>query len=518
MAPNASTLAIPLGAPSARSAAIARWFTPSLSDVLFVALFLWLFVVGAGGGWNGLLADGDVGWHIRTGDYILDTGAVPRHDLFSFTKPGAPWFAWEWGSDVLFAEAHRIAGLKGVVLIAGVLIALWPVLLLRQALWRGANPWAALVVSLLGFGAGSMHFLARPHLFTLLFTTAAAWTIESERRTPSWRAWLLVPFTVLWVNLHGGFVVLIALLGLAAAGSAVETLVNRSSWRTPVRFGVLTGACSLASLLNPYGWQLHAHVLAYLRSDWIRSTVQEFQAPDFRSENQSQFEILLFAGLMTAALLISRRRYVEALWLAVFAHLSLTSIRHAPVDVSIAAPIVAAVITELWKQRPGVLYAVGADLAPAFRRTSICLVPFVAVIALSGGTKWPDDFPAECFPTALIGRHAGLLANSRVLTVDQWADYLIYRNYPQQRVFADGRSDFYGPELGGEYLRATQADYRWPQTLAKFQVTTVLAPVSWPLSTVLKSDPRWRIVADDGRAILFTASNTARVRSLTTGN
>jgi len=94
---------------------------PSHADWLFAALIVWLFV--AGSGWQVLLADGDTGWHIRAGEYILAHREVPHADLFSFTRPGAPWCAWEWLSDVLFALAHRAAGLKGVVLLAGAVIA-----------------------------------------------------------------------------------------------------------------------------------------------------------------------------------------------------------------------------------------------------------------------------------------------------------------------------------------------------------------------------------------------------------
>ena len=71
-----------------------RLLVPSLSDCLFLAILLWSFA--AGSGWTVLLADGDTGWHIRTGEYILNTHSVPVRDLFSFSKAGQPWFAWEW--------------------------------------------------------------------------------------------------------------------------------------------------------------------------------------------------------------------------------------------------------------------------------------------------------------------------------------------------------------------------------------------------------------------------------------
>src|ERR1051325_8706876 len=102
-------------------AASARCWLPSLAEVVFASVFLWVLLGGQG---PALLADGDTGWHIRTGDYILSQHRFPATDLYSFSKPGEPWFAWEWGSDVVFSLAHQVAGLKGIVLLAGALIAL----------------------------------------------------------------------------------------------------------------------------------------------------------------------------------------------------------------------------------------------------------------------------------------------------------------------------------------------------------------------------------------------------------
>ena len=115
---------------------------PSLSDCLFLAILVWVFA--AGSGWSVLLADGDTGWHIRTGEYILDTRAVPVRDLFSFSKAGQPWFAWEWLSDVIFALLYRAWGLKGVVAFTGLVLSFSSAMLYRYMMWRGANLLAAL--------------------------------------------------------------------------------------------------------------------------------------------------------------------------------------------------------------------------------------------------------------------------------------------------------------------------------------------------------------------------------------
>src|SRR5205085_9547162 len=125
------------------------------------AILLWVFA--AGSGWSVLLADGDTGWHIRTGDYILDTRSVPVRDLFSFSKPGEPWFAWEWLSDVIFALLHRAWGLKAVAVFAGLVLSLAATLLFRHMIWRGANLLAAVATTLVAAGASTIHYLARPH-------------------------------------------------------------------------------------------------------------------------------------------------------------------------------------------------------------------------------------------------------------------------------------------------------------------------------------------------------------------
>ncbi len=498
------------------SSAWVRLLAPTLADFFFVALLVWLFVAGSFG-WMGLLADADTGWHIRTGEWVLDNQRVPDRDLFSFSKPGETWYAWEWLADVFFALLYRQAGFKGVVLAAALIITATAFLIFRAMLWRGANPLAAVAVCLLGVGCSSVHYLARPHIFTLLLMAVSVWLLSSDRQRPSGRVWLLIPLTALWTNLHGGFVALIATLGLTAAGSAVEACLEPAMrgarLRSARRYALLAGGCLAASLVNPFGYHLHAHVVTYLKSDWIRKSVEEFQSPSFREETMLQFEILLVAGLFVAAAAARRRRVVEALWILLWTHAALGSVRHIPVYVVVAAPLIAAGLTRVWERaaagRSGdsvvsILKALGDDSAPGFRRVTAWLAAPVLVLAvINGPVKWPNDFPKEKFPVNLVDRHREALAGARVFTSDQWADYLIFRSYPRQRVFFDGRSDFYGPEIGHQYVRMIQAHFEWEQLLDRHRFDFVLSPADWPLASLLKRDRRWRIVEDDGRGILF---------------
>jgi hypothetical protein len=209
---------------------------------------------------------------------------------------------------------------------------------------------------------------------------------------------------------------------------------------------------------------------------------------------------------------------VEALWVVFWTHAALSSVRHVPVYVVVVAPLIAAEVTRWWeyvarrcspKSVVGILKALGDDSAASFRRITVwAAAPVLVLAAVNGPVKWPTDFPRERFPVNIVERHREMLAAGRVFTSDQWADYLIFRSYPRQRVFFDGRSDFYGPDLGQQYVRLIQVHHQWEQLMERHRFDLVLSPADWPLASMLKRDARWRIVEDDGEAILFERVKT----------
>jgi hypothetical protein len=517
-----------------------RWLMPTLTDIFFIALVLWIFASGPMG-WTALLADGDTGWHIRTGEFVLDHGYVPDHDLFSYSKPGETWYAWEWGSDVIFALLHRQFGLKAITLLAGVLIIASVAILLAHMIWRGANFFIALPLALMAVGVSSIHYLARPHIFTLFLLPICLWILDRDRRQ-NWPAvWLLIPIAAAWTNLHGGYMALIACLGLLVVASALDCFAE---WRAGrqletltvlKRYALLAVGCVAATFANPFGYHLHLHIANYLQSEFIHEVVQEFQSPSFRGESMRQFELLLFLGLLTIGVALIRplsrtsRDFAAMLWVAYWAHQSLTSVRHATIYVLVAAPFIATVLSEwvaTWVERQprksvaAILSSIGNDLAPKFRHVSVWVVVFLAVLPFvdSERMKWPTDFPKEKFPIALMHQHKQLLTERRVFTTDQWGDYLIYQSYPKQRVFIDGRSDFYGAKLGRQYMRLFGGDLDWETVLNQHRFDVVLAPRDWPLVALLKLHPDWQLIAEDrkvkeNQAFLFVrkAASAPRV-------
>src|SRR5258708_7706180 len=157
-----------------------RFLMPSATDLIFVALLGMLVFTPLSAR---LLGDAGIGWHVRTGQQILVTHAVPRVDFFSSTMHGKPWFAWEWLYDLIVGQLEATLGLIGVVWLTAVVIAAVFAGTFLLMIVRGTNVAVAVALVLTALSASMIHFLARPHVFSWLFTLAWFWILdESETR------------------------------------------------------------------------------------------------------------------------------------------------------------------------------------------------------------------------------------------------------------------------------------------------------------------------------------------------
>jgi hypothetical protein len=484
------------------------WWQPSFLDVVLAALLAWLFVLSPKG-WNVLLADGDTGWHIRTGDWILANRRIPDRDLFSFTKAGEPWFAWEWLADVLFSLLHSWGGLSLLAFFCALVLLGSAVLLLRYCVWRGAAPIFAFPVFLLAIGGSTVHYLARPHIFSLLFLVVTLWILDLQRRESTWHLWLLVPLTALWTNLHAAWPALFVSLALQIG---FRLLRRDPAWRREVS---AAAACAAATLVNPFGWGLHSHILAHVGSDWIKNTVDEFQSPQFRSESVLQYEILLLLGLGSAWRRFGRdwAGKVEALLLLFWAHFSLASVRHIPIYVIVASPVLACELTQLatnsWATArrssfAGIFRDLNRDLQPRFRSLTPWALLLSSFVWVSSRSSWPGDFPPGIFPVRAIQASGAALRGNRVFMSDQWADYWIYQAWPDAKVYIDGRIDLFGPVLGEEALSIAQASPGWDAKLAHRRIRHAVLPPNSPLAGAMRSTG-WQVLHQDEVAVVLAA-------------
>jgi hypothetical protein len=506
---------------------------------------------------NRPLADADIGWHIRTGEQILATHSLPRTDPFSSTMHGQPWFAWEWLYDLVLGILHRACGLNGVVWLCALLVAGISALLLSQLLRRGTGLLLAVVLMLLAEAAATIHLYARPHiaswLFSLLwFLALDRWerwepNRREERSFPKWIPWFFPISILLWVNLHGGWIFGIALLGIYTVAAFVETLRAKDAFAAILhaqRARTMTVACltsAAATLVNPFGWRLHWHIYRYLSDRYLMNRIDEFRSPNFHGWSERSFAIILMLVLIAFAgnRVANRGKLcLSHLLIVLFAiYMAFYSSRNLPVSsmllVLMAGPILWRNFAALADQPSA--WSLLRGIAPRISGFSdrmgaqemqlrghlwpAVAVAFALAVCLQGGWLGPRQvihaaFNPQKMPVAAVtflqneaqakahGAEPVLLPP--VFSTDAWGGYLIYRMYPARKVVVDDRHDLYESSRIRQYLILTQGETGWQGVLQGWQIRTALLPADSTLSNLLRELPReWRVVYEDSVAVIF---------------
>jgi len=502
---------------------------PSLTDLAFLMPIVFLYAKMEGA--KTMLGDGDTGWHIRAGEWMLANLRVPETDLFSYTMAGKPWYAWEWLWDAAFAWLHQQGGMTAVVLASVLVIAATFAMLFRLVARRCGNVLLAIGITMLAAAGASLHWLARPHLFTLLFVVIFLSLLERARQGHvNALAWLL-PLTVLWTNLHGGFFIGVMLTGCYAVGELAAAAVTpdpsdrRAALARSAPYALAAAGSLIVSLLNPYTWHLHAHIVSYLSESYHFENINEFFSISFHHPAALYFEIMIVLAIVAGWRALMRRDFTSVFLLAGWMHLALLGARNIPIFMIVAAPVVAAALAELlgdlaqapvaaWVRRAADSFReMAAEVGEMERVPRLHLVSAAALLLvtlISYSPAAPRRFRAEYDTKAYPSKALSLLATpgfaKAVFTNDEWGDYLIYRLHPNTKVFIDGRSDFYGPEFGRKYLDVMSVKHDWQQSLDRYGVDAVLLPVDSSLAGTLKESRRWRVAYDDGVAIVFRAA------------
>ena len=501
---------------------------PSLTDVAFLMPIVFLFTYMQGA--KSMLGDGDTGWHILTGQWILANDRVPHQDIFSYTKPGQPWYAWEWLWDVTFAWLYQHGGMATVVTVSILIICLTFGLLFQLVRRHCGNPFVAIAITLLACAASTIHWLARPHLVTMLFTVALLSALDRVREGRTRWLWALPLFFVLWTNLHGGFLVGLIVLAAYAAGELARALFTASSderraaFHSALRYAATTAACALASIVNPYTYHLHTHIYKFFSEPYHLQNISEFQSMSFHSIAGLYVEVMMLFGVSAAAwFVVKRRDFVPLALIAGWAHLALFSARNIPLYVIVAAPFVAQAIYEMlsaleqaqvaaWLRRTAAGFRTTAEEFGETDRQWRLYIPSAAaalVIALLIASpnaigKLKPEYDPERYPAKAL---SVLRADptSKIFTDDEWGDYLLYHLYPGHKVFVDGRSDFYGQDFEQKYIDVMRVKYDWQQLLNQYQVDTIVLSTKTSLAGAIKQSGHWRTVYDDTVAIIFRA-------------
>jgi hypothetical protein len=327
--------------------------------------------------------------------------------------------------------------------------------------------------------------------------------------------------TVLWANIHASFFFAPLICVIYAVGHAARPLIwnldASPEWRKARWFCLAAAVSAAASLLNPYGWQLHRHLFSYLTDYDLMARIGEFQSFNFHAEGAFQIALTLGLAMLGAALALGQKQLPQFLLASVLIFAALRSARGLPLVGLVLLPIANAAITRA--------LAAARDLRPVLRRaidsflaysnglraidaqfSGVALAPIAACL-LFAILRMPaiaahTGFPRDQFPVAAAAEVDKLPPSARILAPDKFGGYLIYRFRGTRQVFFDGRSDLYGSEFLKQYARLTQLRPGWRAQLDEFGFTHALLPNDYSLVPALEA-LGWKRLYRDGTATLL---------------
>jgi hypothetical protein len=451
--------------------------------------------------------DPDLWWHLRTGQWIAENGHIPHADPFSFTRAGNAWVSHEWLSEIVFYQIWRHTSWAGLIVFAAIVTTAGFMLLFLRC--PGLRHWAV-AATVLGALASAPAWGVRPQMFTFLLASLFLWLIQRGQDRPLLLLWIL-PVFLLWLNLHAGFALGPALLLAYCAGLVWEAIAGETPWREvrPYLLRLLLAllACLAVVPLNPSGVQLYRYPLDVLRSAGMRSFIVEWLSPDFHQFRYVPFLLICLALLVVFASARARpkARLLVPLLGTLFA--ALDAVRHIPIFVLLAVPVIAAALSDpsrQWQSPSGRALRAATRLRLTFLGTAVVLMAIFAVVRWDNLVRNQTRTEAELFPTAAAEYLASHRKPTRLFAHYDWGGYAIWKLYPDHRVFVDGRADLYGDDLLGRFKTAVQLRSGWQKVLQQWKVGTVLVPASCALAQALALEPEWFVEYRDAQAVVFT--------------
>ena len=481
---------------------------PSIGNIIFVSL---LVVLTFNSG-QGLLSDGDTGYHIRTGELILRTWQVPTQDPYAFHYPPLKWTAHEWLSEIIMAGVFRSAGLTGIVLFFVFLLALTHWLLYESLRSRCNDLFLCVIVALLATATSSTHWLARPHVFSLLFTVIWCHCLDGFQYRNQ-NSLIYLPFLMLlWVNLHGGFIIGLIVLGVYLVGNVLFALTDRSRSREHKRkaktlLGLFIASLSMC-LINPYGVEILWFPFRLTGDRFIMDRVTEFLSPNFHEV--LPFKYMFLATIGALALSRSALNFIELMLLLLVSYMALYSARHVSLFAIVVSPILLRrlefIVAELPDRFLRFYHRRVANLTAIDRNVKGYLWPgasLVCFIGLLAAGTIHYHFSDKSFPVAAVEFLKKESVTGNMFNNDEFGDYLIFAAWPAYRVFMDGRSDMYGEKYGSDYFRIANAQRGWKEVLQKHNITWVLFDTESPLVAALQEQRDWQPIYTDRVATIF---------------
>lgn len=455
----------------------------------------------------------DAYYHLAVGRRILEEGSIPSRGVGSATFGDKPWHDNEWGFQAMVAAIAPTerdpsgalvltqGGRAALIVLRASFLAATLALLSGTMTLAGVGPTTRalglLLAAFLGFG--NLFWDIRPQIVSYAALAAVGFLLEWDRRGARWAGPGILAVFAVWANVHGAFLVGIVLVAAEAAGELVAGIRDAASRRRGARLAIIALASPIAACFNPHGWLQVTHPFRYLLEPSIHAANAEWERPRLARLPLLDATVVLYAIASWAR---ARWRVGEILRVAAIVVLFLSAIRHLPLVAIVVVPALAGALTEAGRR--GRSWSRWDPSSPAWapgRRRALLAVAIAAIVVALSGAKFVGPTPrfeermVRPMPENGVRFVLGEAVAGNGFNAYRFGGFLMFRLYPEERVFMDGRNDLYGDYRTEVYVPLLAAEPGWEtiwdRETSRHDVGWVLIDETEPLARALAKRSGW---------------------------
>lgn len=462
----------------------------------------------------------DLGRHLILGKIIWEEKSIPGTNLFSYTNPAFPFINHHWGSEIIFYITEKLFSINGLIILK-IIIASSAIFILTIYIWQNSSLVPYLISSALTITVMRERTEIRPEIIALLLYSIFLLILYKEKKTAGKLIWIIPLLNIFWVNSHISFI-----LGWSIYFIFImDRFIVR---RMKIKYLILGLLLILSTFINPFGWRGAFYPFSIF-SNYGYSIVEN-QSPLFLEKFMNNPTILYFKTIFLLLIVLTpflmKNKYYFEIGVAISTGLlSFLTIRHfsffslaAMLPLSVGLSYIRSIIitkwkttskSNIWKEAAACLIVLGFILYEIFSLLSNNYYISKGSAQRAGlgqikGMRETVDFFQKHHLTGPIFNNFDI------------GSYLIYRVYPEERVFVDGRPEAYPESFFKQvYIPIQENNKSWEEASNKYNFQAVIfghtdaTPWGREFVSRISKDPSWKMVYFDDFGVIWVKKGSS---------
>ncbi|MBI5238310.1 MAG: hypothetical protein HY887_07810, partial [Deltaproteobacteria bacterium] len=420
------------------------------------------------------IGDYDIWYHLRAGEYIIRTGMVSHLEPFSFTVSSVPWSLQSWLAGVVFYSAYSIAGVSGLVLFNAAVVAIAFVLIyltMRLSMEEKGSTVLAAVILIIAISAARFRFPVRPHIFEFLFLAATFYISNLYRLKRKNLLFILPLIQALWANIHGSHILGLIIPFIYIIGGAGQRFISggrEGDNKGYKAFTLVLLANIAATFINPYTYKAFTLPFLITSQSLYMQNIGEWQPLQwshlwgYSLRYTWGLSLLVILG---AAGFIHRRKRLDlgdAMVFLLFLAMAIKGIRLTAEFAIASSPIIfrnlagmtagvpsTTLGTKAWKITEAVSSKVVLGVMEKWKTAFKAIIIIFLALVMTPATVFSPTYAfglgvkKNIFPEEAVRFIEKNNIRGNVFNSFAFGDYLVWRRFPEAKVFIHGRNDVF---------------------------------------------------------------------------